>query len=779
MTGHATGAPGMPPTWASSDKDFVIAALGRSRLWTTVGHGVLNEIYWPSTGRPRTRDVTFYLRHEDGTGAWLDLKRIASYDLATPGPRIPLLTVRHSGALDGESYALDLEFLPDGDRDALLVTWSVEGPWRFVVIAAPHIDAQGCRSRAWVEDATLFASDDDGTPALCIAANGGFEAPSAGYVGASDGWRDLEANGRLTLDWDEAGPGNVALSAECVGASGQFAIAMAGDARGARTLARATLADATQEVRRAFIAEWEEWARSLCLPAAGPAPASREAALHDAALLSAVVLKAHEDHGFPGAAVASLSTPWGSSTDTLGGYHLVWPRDTVMTAFAFLAMGHRGEARRTLAHLIAVQNADGSWPQNCYPSGEPFWTGVQLDEGALPIMLATKLQEIGEPPLDGATDMILRAARFIARSGPSSPQDRWEENAGVNPYTLATLIAGLVAAAPWLPAPEAEEALDLADEWRERISEWCWVDASRWTKELGIPGHFIRLRPPASAPLGTEVVELRNRDGETIPAADLVAMDFSYLSRLGVIPDDDPRIPPTIQAAAAALAIDTPSGTVWHRYVSDGYGEKSDGAPFDGSGIGRGWPFLSGERGHLALMAGEDVLPYLEVMLACRSKGGLMPEQVWDAPAIPERGLWPGRPSGSAMPLLWTHAEFIKLLAARASGKPTERLAAVEARYGAEPRPAILWRWRDATPVRELPAKRCLAVECERPFCLHFGLDGWDAPRNSDSEQGAFGLHRVVLRPKDLGEARRIVFTRRIAGTWEGRDHEVRIAAAD
>ena len=444
-----------------------------------------------------------------------------------------------------------------------------------------------------------------------------------------------------------------------------------------------------------------------------------------------------------------------------------------MTAFAFLAMGQTGEARRTLAHLIAVQNDDGSWPQNCYPSGEPFWTGIQLDQSALPIMLATKLCDIGEPMLAGAATMIVRAARFIARTGPSSPQDRWEENAGVNPYTLATLISGLVAAAPWLPDAEAKDALDLADEWRERISEWCWVDASRWTGSLGLPGHFVRLRPPATSERGPDVVELRNRNGETIPAADLVAIDFSYLSRLGVIADDDPRIAPTIAAARAALAVDTPSGTVWHRYVSDG-------AAFDGSGIGRAWPFLSGERGHLALMAGGDVLPHLEVMLACRSKGGLMPEQVWDSAPIPERGLAPGRPSGSAMPLLWTHAEFVKLLAARVAGKPIERLAIVEARYGATPPPrhATTWQWRNATPVSLLPVGRSLAIECDRPFRLHFGRDGWDAPIDAEAVEGAFGLFRVILTPDVLGAARTLVFTRQFSDGWEGRDHAVRIRLA-
>ena len=94
--------------------------------------------------------------------------------------------------------------------------------------------------------------------------------------------------------------------------------------------------------------------------------------LGDAALLSATVLKIHEDRSYPGAVVASLSVPWGSSTDTLGGYHLVWPRDATLTAFAFAGRKPRADARHILSHLIATQRSDGHWPQNYYPMANHF-----------------------------------------------------------------------------------------------------------------------------------------------------------------------------------------------------------------------------------------------------------------------------------------------------------------------------------------------------------------------------------------------------------------------
>ena len=589
-----------------------------------------------------------------------------------------------------------------------------------------------------------------------------------GYVGASDGWQDLHQHGRLTWDFTEAGPGNVALAAALPGPRGVLALGFADTPRGAATQALSSLASGFEPARTHFLEAWTRWGEALQVPAPTPE-------LERLARVSATVLRIHADRTYPGALVASLSTPWGSSTDTLGGYHLVWPRDATLSAFALIDVGQVGDARRILARFVATQEADGHWAQNSYPNGIPFWTGVQLDETAFPVLLAAKLRELGEPEPAGIGRMVAAALHYVARTGPCSDQDRWEENPGVNPFTLAVAIAALVAGAPWLAPAEAAAATALADEWNERLEHWCYVTDTALARRFGLGGYYVRLAVPADGPApGSEIVELRNRDGENIVAAALVSLDFSYLTRLGLRRADDPRIRDTVAAVDQVLRVSTPSGDLFHRYNDDGYGEHADGSPFDGNGIGRLWPLLAGERGHLALQAGEDPLPYLETICHCASAGGLLPEQVWDADPVPSRGLRPGRPSGSAMPLLWSHAEFLKLLIARERKRPVELLRSVEAHFGA-PRPAPGWRWRDEAPVWALPAGRGLIVEGKQPFTLHFGWDGWQNVQERDASPGDFGLWRVAFEPAELLPHRSLEFTRRRDGRWEGRDHAVRL----
>jgi glucoamylase len=288
-----------------------------------------------------------------------------------------------------------------------------------------------------------------------------------------------------------------------------------------------------------------------------------------------------------------------------------------------------------------------------------------------------------------------------------------------------------------------------------------------------VAGYYVRIAAPEKDGGLTGRVHLRNRRGETIRASALVSMDFSYLTRLGLRDPRDPRIRDTIAVADALLRVATPSGPVYRRYNDDGYGEKADGSPFDGSGVGRLWPILCGERGHLALQSGEDPLPYLETMMRCASRGGLLPEQVWDSAPIPARGLAPGRPSGSAMPLLWTHAEYLKLLVARDRGKPIELLKAIEDRYSARPPSAHTWHWRAEAPFARLARGRSLAVEHRGPFVLRYGFDGWQTPAERTAVSAPFGLWTVTFRPEELEAHAALQFTRRFDGGWEGVDHEV------
>jgi glucoamylase len=766
--GAAFGAPGIAPTWSSSDKDYVSTALGGSRLWATVGHGIINEIYWPSTGQPQIRDFGFYLL---GSGRWVDLKRVRDYTLATPGPYLPAVTITHHG----DDYELALEVLPAPQRDVLLVRFKITGPYRLVVIVAPHLGSTGRHNSAWIDGGYGYARHGDFC--MCLAADVPLAKLSCGYVGASDGWQDLDRHGELTYGFVSAEDGTVALTGELTGDAGIIALGFAGSAYGAFTRARTALAASFDALRAEFLQDWNDWGAQLQLP-------RPDDILGDAGLLSAAVLKIHEDRAYPGAAVASLSIPWGNSTDNLGGYHLVWPRDATLTAFALLAAHQLIDARHMLAHLTASQRRDGRWPQNYFPSGEPFWVGVQLDEAAFPVLLAAKLREIGEAELPGTRNMVRAAVGFIARTGPSSPQDRWEENPGVSPFTLAAAVSALVAAAPWLEDDERDYALSLADDWNERLEFWCYVCDTELSRRIGVNGYYVRLGSAERSGALAGQVQLRNRDGESIVASALVSLDFSYLVRLGLRSAHDPRVQDTIKVVDQVLKVMTPSGAVYHRYNEDGYGEYPDGRPFDGGGVGRGWPLLVGERGHLAMQSGEDPISYLRTMWRCSSIGGLLPEQVWDSAPIPELGLEPGRPSGSAMPLLWSHAEFLKLLIAREDRRPIELLQAVEQRYRASggnyaARPAATWHWRTEVPVMQHETGRALLIEDRTAFTLHFGFDGFQRIEERAASAQPFGLWAVRLSAAELSGARELNFTRRYQQGWEGLDHRILLGIVD
>ena len=732
-----------------------------ARLWVTVGHGIINEIYWPSTGRPQIRDLGFYLLGED---RWIDLKRVRRYQLSKPKPYLPLLTITHGG----DDYRLTIEVLPDPSRDVLLIRYNVEGPYRLGIVVAPHLGTSGYDNSAWIEDGDAYAAIPIG--AICVTADVPLSDLSVGYVGASDGWQDLARNGRFTYGFSRAELGNVAMSASLTDRQGVIAVGFAPGAKAARTLSRSALAVGYESIRRNFLDAWEDWGGRLSLP-------SPEAGLAEEALMSATVLKSHEDRMYPGALVASMSTPWGNRTNTLGGYHLVWPRDATLAAFALLAVNEIDDARHILAHMMAAQLPDGHWPQNYFPNGQPFWTGIQLDETGFPVLLAAKLREIGHADLPGIREMVRAAVGSIARNGPSSEQDRWEENPGISAFTVAVVIAALAASGPWLEDGERDYALDLADDWNERIEQWCYVAGTPMAKQEGVAGYYVRIAPPQKDGGLTGRVMLRNRNGETIEASCLVALDFSWLVRLGLRKATDPRVTDTIAVVDRMLRVDTPSGPIYRRYNDDGYGEYDDGRAYDGNGVGRAWPLLTGERGHLALQAGEDPIEYLRTMHRCASPGGLLPEQVWDGEAIPALELYPGRPSGSAMPLIWSHSEFLKLLIARDRGRPVELLETVRKRYGRRIPKAKVTRWRNETPVATLAEGRVLQIEDRRPFVLHCGWDGWQSTEDLPAMPLPFGLWGVTVVPDSYKGRSELNFTRRYGDAWEGKDHTVAIAA--
>lgn len=770
----------MAPTWTSSDKDLVGTAFGSSRLWFTLGHGIVNEVYFPRIDIPQIRDLGFIVA--DAAGFWVELKRHADYTLTTPAPGVPLPTVVHRHP----RFTLTLRICPDPARDVLRLEVELQGDsaLRPYLLLAPHLGGSGWNNQAWAgtHRGRRMLSAQQGPFALALlGVDADFRdvlgAGSAGHVGTSDGWQDFAHHGRMTWHWSEAGPGNVALMA-ALPQRASLALGLASSPQAAATLALSSLAEPFDGVwaqQRDAWADWHAGCDSRC------ASFDLPDVLREQVRRSAQVLKTHYDKTFSGAMVASLSVPWGNRGEERGGYHLVWPRDLVECAQAMLALGGETEARAVLGYLMATQNPDGHWHQNQWLGGRPYWPGVQLDEAGFPVLLAVSLAERGSLGGMQVTDMTRRALAFLIREGPSSPQDRWEEDAGVNPYTLAVCIAALVAGAELLPEDERELPLRVADFWNARLEDWCVAHDSALDQAHGITAHYVREAPeeilgcPAAL---RRHLAIRNRiDDPGLDATAQVGVDFLQLVRLGLRRADDPLILDSLELADALLKTDTPNGPVWHRYNGDGYGEHTDGTPFDGTGVGRGWPLLVGERGHHALALGQDPLPYLAAMNAMAGAGGLLPEQVWDAAPLPECGLLPGRPSGSAMPLAWAHAEFAKLAASRAQGRVFDCPAAVWQRYAGNRPDAELWVWTPGARIRSLAAGRSLLILLPSPATVHLGFDGWQAIDDLATLPVGLAQHGLTLSARQLQGHHLLDFTWQWRdGPWLGEDFRIDLA---
>ncbi len=505
------------------------------------------------------------------------------------------------------------------------------------------------------------------------------------------------------------------------------------------------------------------------------------------------MLRAHEANSFAGGYIASLSIPWGfaKGDEDLGGYHLVWPRDLVETAGGLLAAGAKEEVRQIIRYLQAIQEEDGHWPQNCWLDGTPYWNGVQMDECAFPILLVDLAWRDGALPeteLRRLWSMVKRAAGFILRNGPVTGQDRWEEDGGYSPFTLAVEIAALLAAADLADkVAEPEQAVYLretADVWNSLIERWIYATGTSLAKDVGVDGYYVRIAPPETADAASPLegfVPIKNRPPRDSAqrASLMVSPDALALVRFGLRAPDEPRIRNTVKIIDALLKADLPAGPCWRRYNGDGYGEHEDGKQFDGTGIGRPWPLLTGERAHYELAAGNRAAAeaLLSALEGFASDGHLIPEQVWDAPDIPERELFIGRPSGSAMPLVWAHAEHVKLLRSLADGFIFDMPPQPRQRYQIDRVGSRHSVWRFNHKCRSMAAGRILRIELPAAASVHWSADGWQAVDDTPSRNSGFGVHFADLDTAKLPVGSTIIFTIRWTtdGRWEGIDYQLAI----
>jgi glucoamylase len=301
-----------------------------------------------------------------------------------------------------------------------------------------------------------------------------------------------------------------------------------------------------------------------------------------------------------------------------------------------------------------------------------------------------------------------------------------------------------------------------------------------------VAGYYLRIVGEGNRDLAGVVengqVAVRNRPaGEAEIATDaLVGADAVALVRLGLRSARDPRIIDTLKVVDQLTRVDLPQGPVWHRYNNDGYGEHNDGRPFDGTGHGRAWPLLTGERAHYAIAA-EDLAEaerLRQTLEGCASAGGLLPEQVWDAADIPERELCRGRPSGSAMPLVWAHAEYVKLLRSLRDGAIFDLPPQTVQRYITDDTKPRLRDWREVWWRSRIPAGQNLRVQLEVPGTLRWSVDGWQNFQETPTEDIGLGLNTAELPVASLPPGSRIEFTwRSAAGVWRQANFTVQVGS--
>jgi glucoamylase len=796
---HAPGWPGIPSRWTSSAKSGVGTALNQhSKVWFTLSHGILNEVYFPRVDQACTRDLGFLVT--DGQDFFSEEKRNCTFEnrpIQLGIPAFAMINSCHSGR-----YRIHKEVLTDPYRHVVLQKVRFEplqgqlSDYHLYALLAPHLANFGAGNTAWTGDykgVPMFFAQRDGT-ALSLACSAPWKKMSVGFVGTSDGWQDLSEHFQMQWEYTRAENGNVACTGEIdlVACNGEFILALGfgGMWTEAGQQTRSTLLEDFSETRQHYISQWSNWQDKLLKLDQPP----RQCDLYRS---STSVLRTHESKDFLGGIIASLSIPWGfnKGDEDLGGYHLIWPRDLVETAGALLAAGAVSDAVRVLRYLESTQEADGNWAQNLWLDGRPYWSGIQMDETSFPILLVDLLRR--EAPealgkLDRWWPMVRKAASFILRFGPVTMQDRWEEDAGYSPFTLAAEISSLLAAADLADltghSDQAQTMRDSADAWNDNIERWTYASGTDLAQQLGIQGYYVRIAPPstdAAAASPTQgFVPIKNRppgeDGER--AYHIISPDALALVRFGLRAADDPRIVNTLRAIDALLAVELPQGPCWYRYNGDGYGEHKDGAPFDGTGIGRPWPLLAGERAHYCLAGGhrdeaEALLTVIENSTAGQSR--LLPEQVWDAADLPAFELFRGKPSGSACPLVWAHSEYIKLRRSIRDGRIFDQPPQTVKRYIVDKHKRQIFGWRFNNKTRSIPRGKTLRVIILQPALVRWSVDGWTTSHDTETRDTGLGIYTLDLPTASLPAGAQVGFTFCWAkdNRWEETNYTVTIEA--
>jgi glucoamylase len=645
----APGAPGAIPTWTPASKEGVGTSTSTdSHVWFTLQGGILSEVYYPRLDTADVRTLEFAV--SDGKTVWFE-----SQDMQHSIERISddALIYRQTSHDDAGRFTISKTYATDPARDTLLidVTFSAPDGLALYVLYDPSLKNSGIGDTGYTQDDALITEKPGIASALLCG--DGLQQMSSGFAGASDGYTDLLLHRKLEWSYGRAEDGNVIQAAKLASAHFTLALGFGATPAAAIVSAKASLQDGFPSVSARYAEGWSEYAGTLRRVNGRYA---REFCL------AAMVLKAHEDKTFRGAMIASMSIPWGfavkADVQTVGGYHLVWARDLYEIATGLLAAGDRAAAERALNYLLTVQQKpDGSFPQNSWLDGKPYWTALQMDEVAYPMILAWQL---GKTDADTWQKHIRPEAEFVASHGPMTQEERWEEIPGYSPSTMAAEIAGLICAADIARRnganDDAARYTKTADDWAANIEK----SLVTTTGHLASKGYYIRMDNNRDPNDGYRL-DVRNGGG-TWDERDVVDAGFLEFVRLGIRLADDPTIARSVQVIDSTIRVETPNGPSFRRYNHDGYGETYFGGPWLGEGIGRLWPIFTGERGEYEIARGRDVSAYLDAMLHFANVGGMIPEQVWDRAEPTQSHFAFGEGTGSATPLAWSMAQFIRLV---------------------------------------------------------------------------------------------------------------------
>jgi glucan 1,4-alpha-glucosidase len=726
----AGDGPGALSHFDRARKDCLGTARNRtSKVWFTVANGVLSDVYYPTVDNTNVETMQYLVT--DGA-SFTDLQTRDTTYTAEPldpgGMSCRVTTTAKSG-----TYRIVTDYVTDPARNALLLRVSFNpfghtglklylrldptvngngggGPGNGGADSGT-VDTSGGHPVLVASDpvtATNAANRDYAQPVFtALDASSPFTQVSNGFAGAaSDGLTQLDGGHALTTTFDDAVGGNLVQTAGLGSPKRDVTLALgfgASRAEAVRT-AGAALRSGFRSALERYADGWAAYDGGLIappnqLPGLGGA-ATRE--LRRVYRLSANVLKASEDKTFPGAIVASLASPWGQAVSAgdpnntyFGSYREVFSRDLYETFTGLLTDGDLATARDTVRFLFERQQlADGSMPRNSLVNGKPApdTFGTQLDEVTYPILMALQA---------GITDKafynahVKPAANFAISHGPSFGSERWEEQGGFSPSTIAAEIAGLIAAAD-IASRNGDPAAarvwrGVADDFQRSVKGWTVTSNGPKSRDP----YFIRLSKTGdpNAAISYNV----GNGGPTLDQREVIDAGFLELPRLGMLPARDPDVLRSLPVVDATIERDTASGPGWFRYNGDGYGDgNADGHPWAPSGRGNGhlWPVLAGERAEHQIALGEhaSAAGLADAMRRFASGVGLIPEQGWENPdlaasafgtdpTVASIGFVNGKPAGSAAPLTWSAAQFVRLVRDLDAGRLLEQPANTVRRY--------------------------------------------------------------------------------------------------